>query len=287
MAKPPKNMAASVKARLLNLARNNQRDFKAMLVAFGLERLLYRLSISEYRNNFVLKGGMLVTLWTADPDRITRDVDLLGFGNATEDTLKEMLTEILSLDADDGLVFDATELTATEIREDQTYGGKRFQTTACLETAQIPITIDLGFGDALSDPEFEIEYVSLLDFEPAKLRAYSPATVIAEKFHAIVALGLVNTRMKDFHDLWAIPKSVEIKNSDLAAAIRATFERRQTEVPAIRPEGLSSEFAEDATKITQWTAYSEAANLKDTTLVDITREIWEWLEEPCRMASSS
>ena len=100
MAKSPENMAASVKARLLNLARNNQRDFKTMLVAFGLERLLYRLSISEYRNNFVLKGGMLVTLWTADPGRITRHVDFLGFGNAAEDTLKEMLTQILSLDAD-------------------------------------------------------------------------------------------------------------------------------------------------------------------------------------------
>ena len=133
MAKAPKNIAASVRQRLLNLARENGRDFQTVLVAFGLERLIYRLSVSEFRDRFVLKGGMLVTLWTADPGRFTRDVDFLGFGNSDEEALRNIFTEVLSIDAGDGLVFDTGELTANEIREDQVYGGKRLRTTSYLE----------------------------------------------------------------------------------------------------------------------------------------------------------
>lgn len=279
MAKAPKNIAASVRQRLLNLARENGRDFQTVLVAFGLERLIYRLSISEFRDRFVLKGGMLVTLWTADPGRFTRDVDFLGFGDSDEEALRKIFTEVLSTDAGDGLVFDTGELTASEIREDQVYGGKRLRTTAYLERTQIPITIDLGFGDALTVPEYEIDYGSLLDFDAAKIRAYSPATVIAEKYQAVVALGLINGRMKDFYDLWAIPKATEIKPEELAAAIKATFERRDTHVPTERPPGLSYEFAEDPVKIAQWTAYSEATELGGIALSDVVDEIWTFISE--------
>ncbi|MFV0384716.1 nucleotidyl transferase AbiEii/AbiGii toxin family protein [Paracoccus sp. (in: a-proteobacteria)] len=147
MADIPKNIAASVRQRLLNLARKEGQAFDVVLVAFGLERLIYRLSVSAHRDRFVLKGGMLVTLWTKDKGRFTRDIDFLSFGAEDEATLKTTIAEILAIDADDGLIFDDASLTAAPIREDQVYGGMRLKTTAYLEKTRIPITIDVGFGD--------------------------------------------------------------------------------------------------------------------------------------------
>ncbi|WP_169543968.1 nucleotidyl transferase AbiEii/AbiGii toxin family protein [Sneathiella aquimaris] len=285
MAKQPKDIAASVRQRLLNLAREEQRVFEVVLVAFGLERLIYRLSVSDYRERFVLKGGMLVTLWTTDPGRFTRDVDFLGFGDDDEGQLKAVFAEILAMDVNDGLTFDSADISASDIREDQVYGGKRLKTTAYLGKIRIPITIDLGFGDTLGDPKFEIEYTSLLDFEAAKIRAYSPATVIAEKFQAVVDLGVVNGRMKDFYDLWAVPKAKEIPDNDLARALKSTFDRRHTEIPTDRPPGLSEEFATEPAKVTQWTAYAESTELEDVSLEAVVDEIWERLAPICLAAS--
>lgn len=284
MAKPPSNIAASVRQRLLNLARRDQRNFNVVLVAFGLERLIYRLAISPHRDQFVLKGGMLVTLWTEDPGRFTRDVDFLAFAGDDIEKLKAIFADILGIDGGDGLIFDAAHLQAALIREDQIYGGVRLKTTAYLEKTEIPIVVDLGFGDALGDPAYEIEYASLLDFEPARIRAYSPANVIAEKFQAVVALGLINGRMKDYYDLWAIPKAVAIDHDDLAPTLKATFDRRQTEIPAERPPGLGPEFSEDPARVAQWAAYSEATNLEGLSLKAVTEEIWLWLQPICDSA---
>ena len=285
MAKPPKDIAASVRQRLLNLARQERQVFDVVLVAFGLERLVYRLSVSDYRDRFVLKGGMLVTLWTADTGRFTRDIDFLAFGSDEEADLKAAFSTILMIDGGDGLIYDAANLTAAAIREDQVYGGMRLRTTAYLGTTQIPITVDLGFGDALGDPEYQIDYASLLDFPTASIRAYSPATVIAEKFQAVVALGIANSRMKDLFDLWTLPKSVDIDMGDLAGAIRGTFARRDTIVPVARPIGLSGEFSEDPAKMTQWRAYSDGTALEGKPLDQVTSDIWSWLEPACRAAA--
>lgn len=211
MAKPPANIAASVRQRLLNLARTEGRDFQTVLVAFGLERLVWRLSVSGHRDQFFLKGGMLVTLWTSDPGRFTRDVDFLGFGAPDDERIKKVFAKILAIEAADGLVFDTDAITVSDIREDQIYGGKRLRTVAELAGARIPITIDIGFGDAVTRPGYEIDYGSLLDFDSARIRAYSPATVMAEKLQAVVALGLINGRMKDFYDLWSIPRAINVR----------------------------------------------------------------------------
>jgi len=277
MAKSPTNIAASVRQRLLNLARSEGRDFQTVLVAFGLERLIYRLSKSPHRDRFVLKGGMLVTLWTTDPGRFTRDVDFLAFGDTENATLTTIFAEILALDAGDGLEFSIDTITTTDIREDQVYGGKRLRTVAHLGKTEIPIAVDLGFGDALPDPHYEIEYGSIIGFEPARIRAYSPATVIAEKFQAVVALGLINGRMKDFYDLWAIPKATEIDPADLRAAIAATFERRKTPVPTEAPQGLSAAFAEDPAKVRQWLTYADGTELKGAPLSTVVADIWTYL----------
>ena len=284
MAKPPVNMAASVRQRLLNLARTDGRDFQTVLVAFGLERLVWRLSVSGYRDQFFLKGGMLVTLWTSDPGRFTRDVDFLGFGASDEERIRDIFAEILSLDAGDGLAFDTDALTVSDIREDQVYGGKRLRTLADLAGARIPITIDIGFGDAVTAPQYEIEYKSLLDFHGARISAYSPATVMAEKLQAVVALGLINGRMKDFYDLWAIPRAVDVPADELAEAVRATFQRRETPVPADRPAGLSGAFAQQPGKADQWRAFSTSTALEGKSLVNTLDEIWTLIEPALRSA---
>ena len=281
MADKPKNIAASVRQRLLNLARVEEQAFDVVLVAFGLERLIYRLSVSAHRDRFVLKGGMLVTLWTKDKGRFTRDIDFLSFGAEDEATLKETFAEILEIDAGDGLVFDDTNLTAAPIRDDQVYGGMRLKTVAYLEKTRIPITIDVGFGDALGNPDYTLDYGSLLDFPSASVRAYSPETVIAEKFQAVVALGVINGRMKDYYDLWALPKAVDLNLDDLQASIEKTFERRQTDVPKERPPGLSQAFATDPTKSAQWLAYSEATEIEGMSLAQVIDDIWRILEPIC------
>ena len=154
MAKAPKNLAASVRQKLLSLARQEQKLFDVVLVAFGLEHLIYRLSVSPHKDKFVLKGGMLVTLWTKDQARFTRDVDFLSFGASDEDALIEIFKDTLDIDAGDGLIFDTADITAAQIREDQIYGGVRLKTVATLANAKIPITIDIGFGDGGSFDDF-------------------------------------------------------------------------------------------------------------------------------------
>jgi predicted nucleotidyltransferase component of viral defense system len=258
MADAPKNRAASVKQRLLNMARAQGRGFDILLVRFALERLLFRLSQSAHRENYILKGGMLVTQWLNHDNRETRDADFLGFGEADVETIKAIFTEIMAITSDDGLDFDTGALTATTIREEMEYGGIRLKTNAYLERTRIPVTLDIAFGDALVDAAHSIDYPSLLDMEQPSIRAYPPAQVIAEKFQAVVALGLANGRMKDFYDLWAIPKVMPFDDRALDAAIAATFERRATPIPTERPVGLSAAMAEDAEAQRRWRAYVES-----------------------------
>ncbi len=281
MADGLKNIAASVRQRLKNLSVERQRDFGLLLVTYGLERLIYRLSVSPYRDRFVLKGGMLVTVWAINDNRTTRDADFLGFGELDEAKLKAAFTDILGRNAADGLVFDTANLTASAIREDQIYGGVRLKTIAFLENARIPITIDIGLGDALTEPDHMIDYPSLLDQPIAHVRAYPPATVIAEKFQAIVALGVTNGRMKDYYDLWAIPNALSLEPAALDAAIAATFARRETAIPSVAPPGLSNLFTGDPQKVTQWAAYAESISLEAVTLVQVVAAIWAFLGPSC------
>ncbi|OHV65833.1 hypothetical protein LCM4577_28630 [Mesorhizobium sp. LCM 4577] len=231
-------MAKSVKDRLLNTARKEGRPFDILLVRFALERLLYRLSISAHRDRFVLKGGMLVTVWVADDNRVTRDADFLGHGDADPDRLIADVREIMAMESDDGLAFDIDALTATVIREEMEYGGVCLKTAAYLERTRVPFTIDIGFGDAMADATQRLDYPTLLDLPAPQVRSYPPATVIAEKFQAMVALGVLNGRMKDYYDLWAIPRAIDISAGDLDAAIRASGRPRirSREITSLRQE---------------------------------------------------
>lgn len=286
MAKAPANKAASIKQRLLNLARSQDRLFDVVLVRFALERLLYRLSVSAHRDRFVLKGGMLVTAWIDDDNRVTRDADFLGYGDATGDSLITAFGDIMAIEAGDGLRFDVGELNAASIRDETDYGGIRLRTSAYLERTRIPVVIDIGFGDAVTEGSRTIAYPTLLDMEPPDVLAYPPATVIAEKFQAMVALGVANGRMKDYYDLWAIPRALTIEADELDGAIRATFERRRTAIPIDRPPGLSSQFVEDDTKQRQWRAYSLSIALEALSLQEVVDAVWSLVGPSCARISA-
>lgn len=256
MAKPLANIAASVRARLLNLARESQRPLDQLLTRYALERLLYRLSLSEYRDRYALKGALLVTTWFDSPHRPTRDVDFLGFGDPSTGLLLARFREIAAIAADDGLAYDTTSLTAELIREDQHYGGVRLRTTASLAGARIPIVIDIGFGDATEPGLDEIDLPVLLDMPAPHLLAYPPETVIAEKFEAMVKLGLANSRLKDYYDVWALLTTRDLDPERLASAITATFKRRGTDLPADTPDALTTTFAANDARKTQWIAFT-------------------------------
>jgi len=288
MARPPANLAKSMKDRLLNISRKEGRAFDVLLVRFTLERLLYRLSVSDYRERFVLKGGMLVTAWIDDDNRVTRDADFLGHGDTDPDKLVAAFRAIMQIEGNDGLVFDAAALAATAIREEMEYGGVRLKTAAYLERTRIPVTIDIGFGDAMADATQQLDYPTLLDLPVPNIRSYPPTTVISEKFQAMVALGVLNGRMKDYYDLWAIPRNLEIDSEELDAAMEATFERRRTPIPAERPPGLSAEMLEDETKQRQWRAYAASIELKGVGLDAIIDAVWELVGPSCeRLAAKS
>jgi len=281
MANSQNNSPASVRQRLLNLAREKGQVFDVVLVTYGLERLMYRLSITEHRDSFVLKGGMLVTLWIGDEKRVTRDADFLGFGDASEERLISVFSEVLSQQVDDGLVYDIDNLTARAIREEQQYGGIRLKTVANLGKTRIPIVVDVGFGDTTIAPDLKIEYPTLLNMPAVSIRAYPPASVVAEKFHAVVLLGLVNSRMKDYYDLWAILNSQAIEASELADAIAATFSRRETDVPSTVPAGLTDAFSADPLKTQQWATYTASIGLEGLSLENAIDFIWTNLAPAC------
>ena len=252
----PRNIGASVRQRLLNLAHARGQPMELLLTRYALERLLHRLSLSPHRERFVLKGAMLLATWFDEPHRATRDVDLLGFGDAAEDALLATFREIMAIEVDDGVSFDLKRLRIEAIREKVEYGGSRLRTTAVLAGAQIPVTVDIGFGDAVEPGVEDIDLPVLLDMPSPHLRAYPPETVIAEKFHAMVVLGRANSRMKDYYDVWMLTSAFEIEQERLRRAIVATFARRNTLVPTVVPDGLSDAFADDPGKQRQWDAFA-------------------------------
>ncbi|MCC7286478.1 MAG: nucleotidyl transferase AbiEii/AbiGii toxin family protein [Burkholderiaceae bacterium] len=259
MPDKPRNVGASVRQRLLNLAQARGQPLELLLTRYALERLLHRLSLSPHRERFVLKGALLLTTWFDEPHRATRDLDLLGFGDPSDDALLAVFREVMTIAADDGVSFDTAKLKIQPIREDQQYGGSRLLTTATLSGARIPIVVDVAFGDAIEPGVEDIALPVLLDAPSPRLRAYPLETVIAEKLHAMVALGIANSRMKDYYDLWMLTRTFALDAGRLRRAVDATFARRSTPLLKGIPEGLSDAFAADANKQAQWRAF--ASNL--------------------------
>lgn len=277
MPEKPRNIGASVRQRLLNLARASRQPLELLLTRYALERLLHRLSISAHRDRFVLKGALLLKTWFDEPHRATRDLDLLGYGDASDETLLAVFREIMATPADDGVTFDTAKLHVQPIREELEYGGSRLRTTAALADARIPVVVDIGFGDAIEPGAEDIDLPGLLEMPSPRLRAYPQESVIAEKLHAMVVLGLANSRMKDYYDVWMLQRGYKIDEARLQRAIEATFARRRTDVPAVTPEGLSDTFADDPSKQAQWHAFVSNLSAPGPSLADVVKDLRAWL----------
>lgn len=283
---PIKNMGASVRQRLLNLSRERKQPFQLLLNNYVLERLLYRLSQTKHRDRFILKGAMLLTKWFEDPLRPTQDLDLLGIGNDDPADMVKTFKEICAVEENDGVVFDAGSVTVDRIREEVQYGGLRIKANATVDRARVRVVIDIGFGDALEPGAVEMDVPVLLDLPKPHLRAYAKETVIAEKFQAMVTLGLANTRIKDFYDIWVLSRSSEFSDDRLARAMAATFARRKTEIPDGTPDALTGAFTGDPAKIQQWNAFIQDVAFEPGTLADVAKDLASFLLPHAQAAKS-
>jgi nucleotidyltransferase AbiEii toxin of type IV toxin-antitoxin system len=249
-------LARSVQVRLGRHARTIDADLNLVLARYGTERFLYRLSRSPYAERFVLKGALLLLVWLGETFRPTRDADLLGFGDMSGQSVAEMFRECCALEVEpDGLVFDPGSVSVGAIRAEDIYGGQRAIMRARLGSARIKVQADVGIGDAVEPPAEWLDYPSLLDLPRPRLRAYRPETVVAEKLHTMVALGAINSRMRDFFDVHALAARESFDGARLVRALRATFERRRTAIPQDLPLALTPAFAQVDGKRVQWAAF--------------------------------
>jgi hypothetical protein len=274
-----KGLAASVRARLLNIAKAQGADFNQVLVRFALERILYRLSQSAYAEQFLLKGALLFTLWYDTPHRTTRDVDLLGFGASDLESIAQTFREIASVEGADGITFDPSTINVEAIRKDAGYAGARVLITGEIAKARCKTQIDIGFGDAVTPGPVHAVFPVLIDDLPApRLRTYPVYTVVAEKLHAIALLGMTNSRLKDYLDLSVLVERETLNAQTLASAIAATFVRRGMSVPATLPVGLTDEFAIDSSRQALWLAFLTKNQIGVTPLLEVVTTLRTKLE---------
>lgn len=269
-----KDLAASVRARLLSIAKAQSVDFNQVLVRFALERMLYRLGQSAHADRLLLKGALLFTLWYDMPHRATRDADLLGFGASDLASVATAFRDIAGMEVDDGIRFDPVSVKAEEIRKDAGYAGARVVIAADIAKARCKTQIDVGFGDAVTPGPVDAVYpVLIADLPAPHLRTYPVYTVISEKLHAIAVLGMANTRLKDYLDLSVLLSRETLDADVLGRAIAATFARRGTEVPRSLPVGLSDEFANDPTRQTLWLAFLRKNDMDLRPLAEVVAQL--------------
>jgi len=255
-----KNTAASIRARLLSLAQSKGEDYQRVLGRYAVERFLYRLGWSPYRDKFALKGATLFTLWTGHTHRPTKDLDLLGQGSSAIADVEQTIRGICEIQEEDGLVFDSASVEGTKIKDDDEYDGVRIKLLAELAGARIPMQIDIGFGDAVY-PEPELaSFPVLLHMKAPLIRAYPREASIAEKFQAMILLDIRNSRMKDFYDIWFIANTWTFDMASLRKAILASFERRGSATPTGVPFALTADFLNDPRKKQQWSAFVNRLN---------------------------
>ncbi|MBP7906253.1 MAG: nucleotidyl transferase AbiEii/AbiGii toxin family protein [Alphaproteobacteria bacterium] len=250
---PPKNIPASVRHRLLNRAKNDRRPFNELLQYYAMERFLYRLSQSVHADRFILKGALMLRVWRSPELRPTMDIDMLGITSNQEADIVVKVQDILTVDVEaDGLTFDPASIQAERITEDAGYEGIRIRFLGALGSARINMQIDIGFGDIVYPEPEESDLPTMLNSPAPRLLCYSRESSIAEKFEAMVKLGMLNSRMKDFYDIWLLSRQFDFDGPQLTEAIRLTFERRATELPA-EIDAFTESFIE--AKQIQWAAF--------------------------------
>ena len=276
---PIKNIPASIHQRLKNKAAELGQTFNEVLQHYALERFLYRLSISMHADQFILKGALLLRVWGLSSLRATRDIDLLGHTNNQVASVAEIMRSVCNVEAlDDGLTFADDTVRAATITEDAEYEGVRVEFEGRLGNASIPMQVDIGFGDRVTPAPQQITYPSILGMASPKLRSYPPETSIAEKFQVMLQRGRLNSRMKDFFDIWSLARSRSFDGRVLSAAVRATCEHRQTPVQA-DPIAFTKDSVTDPSKAVQWRAFR--ARLRDSdcpqTFAEVAAEVARFL----------
>lgn len=262
------NVGHSIFQRLLNYAKEHREDFNLLLFRYGIERLLYRLSISPNADKFILKGASLFLVWFGQNYRVTKDADLLCSDPADVEHIAVVFRELCQAVSDDvdGIVFVADSVRAVQIREEQEDGGIRVTLVGMLHKARIPLQIDIGFGDAITPAPEKITFPTLLNAPAPELLAYPRYTMVAEKLEAIVRLGIANSRMKDFYDVWLLSKLFTFDGRTLCKAVGNTFKRRSTSIPRVLPIAFTDDFRKDAQRQAQWRAFIRKA--KPDTMAD-------------------
>ncbi len=286
----PKNIEASVRARLLNKAKETNRPFAEVFQYYGMERFLYRLSKSKHADIFILKGALMFKAWLVPEMRTTRDIDFLGrFDNEIaklEGIIKEIcLTKVPA----DGLSFDPTTVKGERIKEDADYEGIRVKFRGLLGKARIPMQVDIGFGDVIFPKAKAIDYPAILDFPKPHLKGYTGESVVAEKFEAMVKLGLLNSRMKDFFDIWLMTRQFDFKGEELAQAIRRTFEHRKTGLPVKPPFFAEEIYDKLSDRQTLWNAFLKKTEIKHAPdhLSEVAKAIEAFLDGPIAFINGS
>ena len=279
------NRARSIRARLLNLAKSRGDDFNLVLMRYALERWLYRLSISAEADSFVLKGALLFSVWFEKLNRPTRDADFLGYGSSDAASVRTRLQAVCTLPCDDGMDYDAESVTVTATREEARYAGLHAEILATLDTARSVVRLDVGFGDVVTPAPRKQDYPTLLPDVPGpRLRVYPRETVVAEKFEAIITLGMRNSRLKDYFDLWTLLGDGSLDQHLLAEAIAATCARRETALPAGMPMGLTGQFAQDGAKQAQWKAFLDRNRMNAPPLPAVVETVSRSLVTPLKLA---
>jgi len=257
-----RDLPASVAARLLNRAKQRGDHYETLLTAYCLERFLYRLSVSGLRDRFVLKGALLLRVWSDQPYRATRDLDLLRQGDGSVDAIRADIATICETSAEpDGIEFDVATLRVESIRAEDEYAGTRATLTARSGKARLALQIDMGLGDAVWPAPRECEYPTMLGFPAPRLLAYPREAVVAEKLEALVVLGDRNSRIKDFFDLHYFASRFEFDRAELGEAVRRTFGHRRTPIPTDVPVGLTPEYWRNPSRPAQIRAFARRAGL--------------------------
>ena len=257
------NIATSVHQRLLNKAKESSRPFNELLQHFANERFIYRLSKSRHADRFILKGALMFSTWSGAPSRPTMDIDLLvTIDNSLETVVVAMKNVCRKRVAADGMSFNAETMTAVRITEGTEHEGVRVRVRGGLGNARVSLQIDIGFGDVIVPGPSKIVYPALLDFPAPELNGYTMESMIAEKFQAMVKLGVLNSRMKDFYDIWMLSRSFDFKSEVLDEAVEKTFENRNTPITNV-PTIFDPSFVQDADKKAQWQGFIRKAKLAD------------------------
>ncbi len=277
------NMPASVRARLQNIAKETSRPFAEILQYYGMERLLYRFSKSPYAAGFILKGALMFTAWDIPQRRTTLDIDFSARFDNQINSIEKVIKDICKIAViSDGLVFDSKTVRGQRIKEDADYEGVRVKFVGFLERSRIPMQIDIGFGDIIHPKPKIIDYPVILDLPKPHLKGYPPESVVSEKFEAMMKLGLLNSRMKDFYDIWLLMRKFDFSGTILTEALKKTFNNRKTELPQRRPLFAQEIYDNKSDRQTLWMAFLRKNDIKNAPdkLSAIAKTIEKFLIKP-------